>query len=322
MTNANISFAQDSNSGDGRWLMLIAQLPSGSDYVRVKLHRRLQRIGAFSLKGAVYVLPNRSGTAEDFAWLRTELIGDGGEAIICTVAPIAGFTDAELEQRFRDLRDADYRAIAADASAAMDLRSRDELAREIARLRKRLGDVEKVDFFDAAAGPEARGALADLESRAKSFSNSPMQTATPAPRPQVWVTRTGVFVDRIASAWLVRRFIDAAATFKFVSGPSYEPQAAEVRFDMFDAEFTHEGEKCTFEVLLERFALDDSALRAIGEIVHDIDCKDAKFERAEAAGVELVLSGLARSEPSDAMRIERGSAIFDGLYAQLSGARP
>ena len=132
-----------------------------------------------------------------------------------------------------------------------------------------------------------------------------------------WVTRQDVFVDRIASAWLIRRFIDPKARFKFVGSKSYQPKAGEVRFDMFEAEYTHEGDRCTFETILERAALRDRALTAIGEIVHDIDCKDEKFGREEAPGVAALVRGITRAQPDDEGRLERGAAAFDDLYASL-----
>ena len=132
-----------------------------------------------------------------------------------------------------------------------------------------------------------------------------------------WVTRRDVFVDRIASAWLIRRFIDPKAGFKFVGSRSYQPKPGEVRFDMFEAEYTHEGDRCTFETLLERAGLKDRALVAIGEIVHDIDCKDDKFGREEALGVAALVRGIARANPDDGTRLERGAAAFDDLYASL-----
>ena len=133
-----------------------------------------------------------------------------------------------------------------------------------------------------------------------------------------WVTRRDVFVDRIASAWLIRRFIDPKAKFKFTGAKSYPPKPGEVRFDMFEAEYTHEGDRCTFETLLQRAGIRDRALRIIGEIVHDIDCKDAKFGREEAAGVAALLRGLVRAYPDDATRLQRGGVAFDDLYASLS----
>ena len=138
---------------------------------------------------------------------------------------------------------------------------------------------------------------------------------------RTWVTRVGVKVDRMASAWLIRRFIDPEAQFRFVAARGYRPLPGELRFDMFDAEFTHEGERCTFEVLLDRFGLSsDRALRAIGEIVHDIDCKDAKFGRAETAGVAALVGAVVAGTADDADRVERGQALFGDLYRAFSSA--
>jgi hypothetical protein len=128
------------------------------------------------------------------------------------------------------------------------------------------------------------------------------------------VTRTGVHVDRIASAWLIRRFVDPDAAFKFVPAKGYTPEPGELRFDMFEAEFTHEGDRCTFETLCSRLGLADSALQALGEVVHDIDLKEEKFGRPETAGVARLLAGLARRTRDDHERIERGSQLFDDLY--------
>ena len=142
---------------------------------------------------------------------------------------------------------------------------------------------------------------------------------------RVWVTRQDVYVDRIASAWLIRRFIDPDARFKFVRGKGYVPEPDELRFDMFEAEFTHEGDRCSFEVLLSRAGLADPALVAIGEIVHDIDLKDSKFGREETSGIAHLVAGLSITHKGDEQRIERGAAVFDDLYrvlpqeARLSG---
>ena len=136
-------------------------------------------------------------------------------------------------------------------------------------------------------------------------------------RGKTWVTRRDVYIDRIASAWLIRRFIDPKARFKFTAAKSYHPRPGEVRFDMFEAEYTHEGDRCTFETLLERAWVRDRALRAIGEIVHDIDCKDAKFGREEAPGIAALVRGMAKACSDDATRLQRGAAAFDDLYASL-----
>ena len=129
------------------------------------------------------------------------------------------------------------------------------------------------------------------------------------------MTRTGIHVDRMASAWLIRRFIDPDARFKFVSGKTYRPAARELRFDMFEAEFTHEGDRCTFEILIDRFGLGEAALHCIAEIIHDIDLKDAKFDRPETTGIEHLIAGISMGQTKDEVRLERGSALFDDLYS-------
>jgi hypothetical protein len=131
----------------------------------------------------------------------------------------------------------------------------------------------------------------------------------------------GVHVDRISSAWLIRRFIDPDARFRFVAPKGYRPEPGELRFDMFEGEFTHDGDRCTFETLCRHFALRDRGLSAIAEMVHDIDCKDDKFGREETAGFRLVVDGIVRAHDADETRLERGAAVLDDLYAQLSGAR-
>ena len=136
---------------------------------------------------------------------------------------------------------------------------------------------------------------------------------------RVWVTRRGVQVDRIASAWLIRRFIDPKARFKFVAPQGYVPKADELRFDTFDGEFTHEGDRCTFEVLTLRLGRTDPALTALAEIVHDIDLKDSKFGRPESSGLALAFSGIAAGDASDETRLEKGGALLDGLYRHFGG---
>jgi hypothetical protein len=138
---------------------------------------------------------------------------------------------------------------------------------------------------------------------------------------RVWVTRAHVKVDRMASAWLIRRWIDPEARFKFTSERAYRPAETEVRFDMFDGEFTHEGDRCTFEVLASRLDRPDPALRKIAEIVHDLDLKESRYEHEETAGVGALLAGIAAAEEDDARRLERSARVFDDLYAAFARAR-
>jgi hypothetical protein len=311
----------DTTESQPPWLLLIHQLPPKPDYVRVKTRRRLQRLGAIALKNTVYVLPYRAETLEDFEWLRIEIEADGGNAILCSASLLAGLSDAEVESLFRAERDADYADLARATRATLEESAASPI--ELTRLRRRLEEIAKTDFLGAANKADAEQAIGELEAKvARAAERADAHAINgDAIRGRTWVTREGVFVDRIASAWLIRRFIDPAATFKFVSGKSYRPRAGELRFDMFQAEYTHEGDRCTFETLVERFGLGgDPPLQAIGEIVHDIDLKDEKFDRPEAPGVALVLLGIAQAHASDAERIRHGAAIFDGLYAQLGGA--
>jgi hypothetical protein len=130
---------------------------------------------------------------------------------------------------------------------------------------------------------------------------------------RTWTTRRGIQIDRIASAWLIRGFIDSRARFRFVD-PRDPKQPGDVTFDMPGGDYTHEGDRCTFETLAARLRVDDPGLRAIGEIVHDIDIKDGKFGRPEAAGLERVLHGLLLANADDETRLKRGLLLFDELY--------
>jgi hypothetical protein len=222
------------SSQEAPWLLLIHHIPPKPDYLRVKVRRRLHRLGALALKRSVYVLANTPAAREDFEWLAREIVADGGEATVCEASFVA-----------------------------------------------------------------------------------PASAVTPAApvRGRTWVTRRDVHVDRLASAWLIRRFIDPDAHFKFVAAKGYRPEPGELRFDMFDGEYTHHGDHCTFETLLRRFDLHDPALHAIAEIVHDIDCKDEKFGRTEAAGLATLVQGLVATHADDHARVERGAAIWEDLYA-------
>jgi hypothetical protein len=164
---------------------------------------------------------------------------------------------------------------------------------------------------------------AELESYFQLPRRTPEASTAPSapPRGATWVTRQGVFIDRIASAWLIRRFIDPEARFRFVPAKGYKKRPDELRFDMYQGEFTHVGDRCTFETLLAHFHLDDSALTALGEIVHDIDCKDEKFGRAEAVGIQAVMRGITLATDDDAERIAQGGLVLNGLYGQLKRGR-
>jgi hypothetical protein len=318
-----------------RWLLLVHQLPAKPAYFRVKIWRRLQALGAVAVKNAVYALPASEQTQEDFEWLLREISEGGGEAMLCEARLIEGLSDHEVRALFNEARGEDYDAIAKEVrSIGAELgdepppEKRAEVKGQLARLKNRLAQVVGIDFFGAERRVPAEGLLAELEDRvAEPASGEPTEASSSDAdalqdmRGRTWVTRQGVYVDRIASAWLIRRFIDPEAQFKFVPAKGYKPASGELRFDMFEAEFTHQGDRCTFEVLLEQAGLDDPALRAIAEIVHEIDLKDAKFGRDEAAGIASLIAGIARAHPHDEERLAQGVAVFENLYASFRSRR-
>lgn len=316
------------------WLLLVHRLPPKPDYLRVKVKRRLDRIGALAIKNSVYVLPDRPDTGEDFQWLAVEIQRDGGEVLVCRSEFIAGISDEEIIARFKEDRDEAYRSIR--ESAAADLRAADSgsgssdsdwregVQNTYARIQRQLDQAVRLDFFGAQgrAGAEEeirrfhellqRKSPPSTQKAADESAENATREAHPSQR--TWVTRAGVFVDRMASAWLIRRFIDREASFKFVSVARYPGAPGEIRFDMMPAEYTHDGDMCTFEVLVDRFKLDDPGLDAIAEVVHDIDLKDEKFARSEAPGIEAVLTGIVNAISEDDSRLTAAFPLFDALY--------
>lgn len=291
-----------------RWLLLIHQLPPKPDYFRVKVWRRLQTLGAVAIKNSVYALPFSTQATEDFQWLRKEITAGGGEASVCRATFVDGLSDAEIEGLFRAARDAEYAELTSAAEQASS-------PAEITRLERRLRDITALDHFEAEGRKSAEAAMARLKTQATSRGKHERSTQR---RGVTWVTRPDVHVDRIASAWLIKRFIDPKA--RFVFGESRE---GAVSFDMFDGDYTHEDDRCTFEVLLQRFALDQNpALKAIGEMVHDVDLKDGKFGREETPGFARLISGIVQRHARDAARIERGGELLNDLYESVQPSPP
>lgn len=312
---------------EARWLLLIHQIPPKPGYLRVKIWRRLQRLGAVAVKNSVYVLPKNEQTQEDFQWVLREVVQAGGDASLCEARFVEGISDDGVEELFRSAREADYQSISKEArriaatittKRKIDDERKKQLALEVERLHKRIAEVAAIDFFSAPAREAAEQLIFSLETRLQDRSSAvkAAQGKRQASDLQglTWVTRKGIHVDRMASAWLVLRFIDGQARFKFVPTKGYVPQPKEARFDMYEAEFTHEGDRCTFEVLMDRAGLDDPALGVIGEIVHEIDLKDSKFSRQETLGIDRLIAGIAMAHREDESRLDRALAVFDDLY--------
>jgi hypothetical protein len=313
------------SNAETRWLALLHQLPAKPPYLRVKIWRRLQAIGAVPLKNAVHVLPCREACESAFGVLLEEIAANGGEATLIEARLISGVTDAALRELFDAARDADYDEIAQAARNLLD--TGPATGAEIERLQKRLGDVESLDFFGAHGRQAAQAALADLDRQRYAHPDvsrhAPAEPLLPASlTARTWVTRRGVHVDRIACAWLIRRFIDPEATFKFVDGKSYDAEHGELRFDMADAEFTHEGDRCSFETLVLKANLSgDAALVAIGEMIHELDIGDGKFARPETVGLGAMLSGVCASTDDDLDRIAKAGEALNQFHAFFSSRR-
>ena len=311
------------------WLLLVHTVPPKPPYLRAKVLRRLTSLGALALKRSAYLLPSNEGTLEDFQWLRQEICEQGGEAWVVDARFVAGLRDEEIRERFRAMRSSDYRALGADARALLD-RVRDgdappdptAIEAERRRLLRRVEATRRIDFFNATERDEVEALMSTIERLAAPANKKPSQTpAREELRSRTWVTRRGAKVDRMASAWLIRRFIDPAARFVFVDPerPVSIPDA--LRFDMFEGEFTHEGNRCTFEVLLAvSDRADDRGLAAIAQMVHDLDLRDDRYQRPETAGVAALIDGIVSRFDDDHRRIAESGPLFEALYANLGGA--
>lgn len=325
------------------WILLIHQLPPKPTALRVRTWRKLQRLGAAPVKNSVYVLPYNEKTHEDFQWLKQEIESDGGEATVFRAGSVEGATDDEIIALFRRQRDEEYERVMAEldglTGAIRGQRKGGHLSAgrvtaheaELSRLHQELERVVAVDFFQApnraaaaAALERCREALREAQgtdgrkARVREGRGGGLDPALYQGRR--WVTRKRPHIDRLATAWLVGRFIDKRPRFLFVEDG--ERVEGGVHYDMADAEFTHRGEDCTFETVVKEFGLaGDPALREIAEIVHDIDLKDGKFNRLEATGINLAVRGLAAVIPDDRKLVRQAAEVFDGLYEYLGAKR-
>lgn len=312
-----------------RWLLLVHQLPANPSNLRVRTWRRLQQIGAIAVKQAVYLLPNSPGAREDFEWLRTEIEGAGGEAAVFTANTVDAWTDDALVNEFLRTREEAYNELARDADVwrrRLDPeRSRHKgtpSPRTVGQLVERLAAIERIDFFGSAGRDRAASLLKQIEERMRGVPGRAPAGRRPeltGYQDRLWVTRPRPGVDRMASAWLIRRFVDASARFDFVADRKRVPEGA-VPFDMYGVEFTHRGEQCTFEVLCTTFHLQEPALAVTAQIVHDLDLKDGRFGRQEAAAIALVIEGLQLSISNDDDLLAQGMTLFEALYLALSRA--
>lgn len=306
------------------FLLLIVSLPPNPSSLRVRVWRRLRAWGAVALKRTVYLLPDTPDNYEQFQWLGQEIQRERGETILLRVDQVENMSRADLIRLFHEARDPEYRQLAARYRKLMQALERKSAGarvdRDLVQLHKEFEKVRELDFFDAPGRSEVERLREVIDMR-KRPSEEPTRSDKPkldlrALRGRQWVTRPRPQVDRLASAWLIKRFIDPDATFLFAAPTEFPPDA--IPFDTPRAEFSHHGNDCTFETLLKRAGLRDRRLTHLAEIVHEADLRDGKFPRDEARGIDLAIRGFLAANSDDHDVLTHGLALFEGLYADAS----
>lgn len=325
-----------------QWILLIHQLPPKPTNLRVRIWRKLQKLGAVAIKNSVYVLPATEQAHEDFQWLKQEIESAGGEAAVFRAGSVEGTTDKEIIATFRKMRDEEYAAISAALDGLTGAIKEQSRGKHLSagRLSTHEGEIDKLhaeleriaanDFFDAAGKTAAFSAYERCQ-KAIRIAQGPATKAQAKTKGgsldvakyqgRRWVTRRNLHIDRLASAWLIGQFIDKRPRFYFVADG--ETVEGAIPFDMFGAEFTHQGEDCTFETMIKQFGLAEiKGLSDIAEIVHDIDLKDDKFHRLEAIGLNAIIDGLSNVLRDDRKLLQQTGIVFDGLYTLFSKESP
>jgi len=298
------------------WLLLLYSLPSNRNTERVAVWRRLKKMGAVQIKTSTYLLPDEPAQHEQFQWLAQQIRDYGGDSTLVRAHEIEGLTRDEIVSLFNAGRDKEYVDLRKALQDFISRRRRSDAeltAIELERLTKQFRELRQIDFFDSTRGHEVAMLLRRAEGPQRQRR---LQTLDAKQyRGKTWLTRPRPEVDRVGSAWLISKFIDPKA--KFVFAPSAQSVPDTIPFDMLDAEFSHHGNNCTFETLIKRFAISDKAVGKIGEMIHDADLDDARFQRVECVGIDRVLKGWAKEGLVDDEILRRGFECFDALYAFL-----
>jgi hypothetical protein len=298
------------------WLLLFFTLPAKRASQRVEIWRKLQRYGAIPLGNSGYLLPNSPDNQERFAWLATALRNYGGDASVAHIQSIDNLSTAQLISRFAEARAREYRGVIRELQKLASSPGHKRAPGRLTRLRTRYRDIAEIDFFDSPLKKQIEKLLGGFSAPAES-EKAPEKINPKEFKSRLWVTRPRPGIDRSASAWLIRRFIDKKARFAFVSENRIPPRA--VAFDMFQSGFGHRGEDCTFETLQKQFHVRGDRVDVIGQIVHDADLLDEKFGRKEGFGIEEVLKGWEKLGIPDDQLLERGIQLFEALFISLSG---
>ncbi len=307
--------ASTRNTG-AAWLLLTFTLPAKRASQRVEIWRKLQRYGAVALGNSGYLLPNNSATRERFEWLATAIRKYSGDASVVMVQSIDNLSVSQLKARFTEMRAREYEELIAEMQKLAAI-PRHKQASRLSRIRGRFREIVEVDFFNSPLQKRVDVMLA----RAESVPSDEVKATRLNPKDflgRVWVTRPRPGIDRSASAWLIRCFIDKKARFTFAREDKVPRHA--VPFDMFHGGgFGHRGEDCTFETLRSSFRVRDRKVGVIAQIVHDADLFDEKFGRKEGFGIDAVLNGWSKQGMPDKELLERGMQLVAALYGVVSG---
>jgi hypothetical protein len=298
------------------WLLLLFSLPTNRNTERVAVWRRLKKMGAIQIKTSTYLLPDEPAQYEQFQWLAKQIRDYSGDSTLVRAHEIEGLTKERVIAIFNDARAKDYGELRKSLQSFIARQKKmdaEEASSELERLTRRFREVRAVDFFDSPRGHDVAMLLRRAEGPQRSRQLETLDVKQY--QGKTWLTRPRPEIDRVGSAWLIARFIDCKPKFVFASTADAIPDA--IPFDMLDADFSHHGNYCTFETLTKRFAISDKSLVKIGEMIHDADLDDARFQRVEAVGIDRVLKGWAKEGLSDQEILRRGFECFDALYAFL-----
>ena len=304
------------NHATAPWLLLIFSLPSKRASERVKIWRKLQKYGTVALRNSGYVLPNTSVNQERLEWLATAIRGFKGESSVLQVQAIDDLPSDVLKDQFREVRKLDYTELIREVQRLKP--SAQGFSAQVTRLKRRFEEIAEIDFFESPLRAKAEEALYRAEHPATTQVRAGKGRVSKADyQNRTWITRPRPGIDRVSSAWLIRRFIDPEATFVFDSNSKAHPEA--VPFDMYQAGgFGHEGEKCTFETLCVRFGVGDKKARLIGHAIHDADLDEEKFGRTEGITINYILKGWAKQNIPDDELLRRGMDLIEGLYHSIA----
>jgi hypothetical protein len=295
------------------WLLLLVRLPATHSAERVAIWRKLKKSGAIQIQTSTYVLPDDPPRYETFQWLTQHIRDAGGDATLVRAREIDGFSNERLVELFNAARSKEYASLR-EMLRPLIARRTSNFGGKLDRIRKQFREIRETDFFDSPKAGDLEMVLQKLE-RPQPRSKTQPKLESRDFRGRVWLTRPRPEIDRVGSAWLIRKFVDPKARFVFEAKRT--PNRRLLTFDMLDGDFSHDGDDCTFETLVRRFGIQDRAVRKIAEMVHDADLDDDKFQRNECIGIDRVLKGWAREGLPDEEILRRGCQCFDALYTFL-----